>query len=212
MDWLLETQPIGNARTAVYYLRMQLYEMQGFAPRTCGGTNVTSLRRIFARKYGDKYSLTTKYDKELEDGDTMDVGNMRVLALQLDGPERQHLAFVIGEYLFGAHYFTHLHGLEHVVGNDGTEALRLRNLWLSMARVLSYPPRCRIYFDNSPGTPEGEPYTTIHDQRSCNQFANMGELDFVGYWKARRNPDQSYEPPKSKRDVFSKNNRLAIPS
>lgn len=216
VDWLLETTPAGHNRTAVYYTRMQLLERQGFAPRTCGGSNVSFMSKNFARKYGGGRSkFTTTFEQEFHDGDVITVGNMCVMALEVDGPTNRHLGYVVGRHLFGFHYFTHLGGLERVLPDSDITALRLRHIWLSLAKILSFSPESRIYYDHTAWSDmEDAPYSTVYDNRRCNKFAEMSEQEFIRYWKARLNPACAVDAdrPTSKRERFQKNSRLAVTS
>jgi hypothetical protein len=203
VDWLLETQPTGDRRTSVYYLRMQLLESQGFAPRTCGGANVTGMKKLFERKYGNRHRLTTDYHSELQDGDNFSVGNIKITAVQLDGLGQEHLGYVVGEYLFGLSPLAQLTGPETVDEKD-VSALRLRHLWLSIAKVMAYPPQYRIYLDRSPRPVEsGDCFTTVHNSRQSNMFAHMEESDFVNYWKTQLRQEDVSDRPKSRRRLPS---------
>lgn len=210
VDWLLETHPTTRHCTAVYYLRMQLLERQGFAPRTCGGANISSMKTSFQRKYGNQKRLTTDYDADFQDGDKFWVGNMKVTAVQLEGLKQEHLGYSIDEYLFGLNWFTQLTGLETTLDDSDLSTLRLRHLWLSMARVMAFPPQCRIYFGSGLGPLEdGGPFTTVHESRRSSQFLGMGEQDFVYHWKAKLAPSYPSDRPDSKRRLRAPQQKVA---
>ena len=144
VDQLLDTRCFTGQHTAVWYLRMQLQELQGYAPRVRGSDVASSTARIFEQKYGIRSGFTTTLDKEMNDGDTSSVGHMQIVAIHLPGPTKDHFGYLIGENLFGAHAIAHL---LHLVNNDlhSLSSTSVHLLTTSMQKILSFPETYRVH-------------------------------------------------------------------
>lgn len=102
VDRLLATYSSNGKQTAIWYLRMQLLESQGFAPQVCGGELVSRISNRWERKYGSRNGFTTTIDKDPEDGETVPVGSLRVRAMHLPGLSPGDFGFLVGSNVFGA--------------------------------------------------------------------------------------------------------------
>lgn len=176
VDLILETGsgPADEARSAAWYLRMQLIARQGFPPHistAVGGTTVNALERLFERKYGsNRRLLSNHHDVFAATGYTV-VGRMRIQAVPIPGartPRRR--MYIVGGYVFGAHSLAicekndseldalpsafapaHSRTVDSVQESPTHRALDVQ-LFTSMMRVLSLPASSRLYFDcSSPG-------------------------------------------------------------
>lgn len=103
VDRLLTTDSSSNSRrTAIWYLRMQLLEKQGYAPKVAGGKLVSQFANRFERKFGPQSGFTSTCDEYLEDGMTMRVGSLQIRAMHLPGLAPGNFGYLIGQNIFGA--------------------------------------------------------------------------------------------------------------
>lgn len=102
VDRLLTTDTSNSKRTAIWYLRMQLLEKQGYAPQVCGGKLVSQFANRFERKFGPQSGFTSTCDEYLEDGMTMRVGSLQIRAMHLPGLAPGNFGYLIGQNVFGA--------------------------------------------------------------------------------------------------------------
>lgn len=102
VDRILETQGPTTGRSAVWYLRSQLQQHQGEAPRTCAGKSFAGIQRMFKRKYAGTQTLQVSgnIEPDFKDGQLFELGSLRVQVLILPARDPEHTAFVIDSNVF----------------------------------------------------------------------------------------------------------------
>lgn len=212
VDLVLETysSPRDN-RSAAWYLRMQLLESQGYAPRVCSAAEVSGMSRLFARKYGA--GLRTNLEDDFRDGESVDVGHMRVKVLHLPGLcTPQGRVYIVDDNVFGAHSIAHLKQKmdelnfteEYPLATMSEDECHL--LWVSLQKILGMSRETRIYFDRGDGLflggrPKGKSilkegpqrcFKTIAECRAINDDIQWTAREFMSRWEEARRADPRF--------------------
>lgn len=208
VEWILETAeltPASQHRSAAYYLRMQLLEIQGFAPRICSPNRaVANFKNFFARKYASL--LATNFDDtQPKDGEPIPVGQMYVIPMALPGlGSINGRGYIVANNVFGAYSLVHIkqamqeEDFGQKVGLGSMSETHCHDLWTSVQKVLGMPFDFRIWFDRGAGftsgkgrsvrfegerrSAESEPFATVVECRKANEdLAKVGE-EFMAKW------------------------------
>ena len=102
VDRILHTHEPRNHPSSAWYLRAQLLQSTGHAPKITIGKTMAAVQRMFKRKYSMKSDdgstwKTGHDDDKLADGQSFQIGSLRATALQFPGGT---YAFVIGQHIF----------------------------------------------------------------------------------------------------------------
>ncbi|KAI5364975.1 Putative ribonuclease Z/Hydroxyacylglutathione hydrolase [Septoria linicola] len=102
VDRILHTHEPRDHPSSAWYLRAQLLQSTGHAPKITIGKTMAAVQRMFKRKYSmkseDGSTWKTDYeDTKFSDGQSFAIGNLRATALQFPGGT---YAFVIGQHIF----------------------------------------------------------------------------------------------------------------
>jgi hypothetical protein len=100
VDRIIHTHESSERPTSAWYLRSQILQLSGYAPRVTLGKSMAAVQRIFRRKYSMNDGSAWKPDFEdgrFADGQQFHVGEMRVTALHL---RNGTYAFKIGHCIF----------------------------------------------------------------------------------------------------------------
>lgn len=117
VDRILHTHEPKHHPSSAWYLRAQLLQSTGHAPKITLGRTMVAVQRMFRRKYSMKNDdgstwATTHDDANLTDGQSFSIGGLRAAALQFPGGM---YAFVVGQYIFAG---VSKHDLELRARND----------------------------------------------------------------------------------------------
>lgn len=167
VDRVLETHGSEKGRSAAWYLRTQIQERTGTAPRVVMGKSFAGVQRLFARKYGiQDISGVRNLERPFQDGQVIDVGGLRAHVLQLPTQTQEdHLGYLIGSNVFiGEPALTVDYNISKKDFNDESA----HRLWLSIQRLLGLPKEFRIYSSNGSlhGFGDGKPFATVEELRS----------------------------------------------
>jgi glyoxylase-like metal-dependent hydrolase (beta-lactamase superfamily II) len=143
IDRVLETQAPGNQKSASWYLRTQLQQQTGVAPRVSSGKSFAGVQRMFARKYGiQDVGWSKSFDGEFQDGQVFEMGSLAVQVLRLPGKGPDHIGFLMGSNVFiGDPALTEIQD----ASKTDFESETAHQLWTSIQRLLSLPKDYRIY-------------------------------------------------------------------
>ncbi|GAB1743052.1 hypothetical protein NU219Hw_g8747t1 [Hortaea werneckii] len=143
VDRILETQGPSKGRSAVWYLRSQLQQHHGEAPKTCAGKSFAGLQRMFERKYagGQKLQVSGNIEPNFKDAQSFELGSTRVQVLSLPATDPEHTAFVIDSNVFIGDAVL-IASSEKIVGSGGTEVV---DRSFSSVRLVDLPSATRIY-------------------------------------------------------------------
>ncbi|CZT24012.1 uncharacterized protein RCC_09729 [Ramularia collo-cygni] len=140
VDHVLETNAHEEYPSAAWYLRNQLLEKRGRAPRVAVQKSLRIVQRIHARKYGIKNKFWTgEFDGRFVDGEVLGAGSLRIQVIHLPGRSQDHVGYVIGDNLFAGDccFHTRNHFHLHPVVQDC--------LMISIKRLQSMSPKLRIW-------------------------------------------------------------------
>ncbi|KAK3674700.1 hypothetical protein LTR78_005422 [Recurvomyces mirabilis] len=167
IDRVLETHGSGPGRSAAWYLRTQIQERTGTAPRVVMGKSFAGVQRLFQRKYGiQDIGGRRNLEPGFQDGQIIDIGGLRAHILQLPTQTQgDHLGYLIGSNIFiGEPALTVDYNISRSDFNDESA----HQLWLSIQRLLGLPKEFRIYSSNGGvhGFGDGKPFATVEELRS----------------------------------------------
>ncbi|KAI7327414.1 hypothetical protein KC315_g7126 [Hortaea werneckii] len=144
IDRILETQGPTEGRSAVWYLRSQLQQHQGEAPRTCAGKSFAGIQRMFERKYagGQNLQVSGNIEPEFKNAQSFELGSTGVQALILPSRDPEHTAFVIDSNVFIGDTLLVAFPNE-IMGIGGTEVVD--RSFSSVRKLVDLPFATRIY-------------------------------------------------------------------
>ncbi|KAI7166474.1 hypothetical protein D0869_07452 [Hortaea werneckii] len=144
VDRILETQGPTEGRSAVWYLRSQLQQHQGEAPRTCAGKSFAGIQRMFERKYAgsQKLEVSGNIEPDFKDAQSFELGSTGVQALILPSRDPEHTAFVIDSNVFIGDTLLVAFPNE-IMGIGGTDVVD--RSFSSVRKLVDLPSATRIY-------------------------------------------------------------------
>lgn len=102
VERILHTHEPTKHPSSAWYLRTQLMQATGSAPRVQIGKTMAAVQRVFRRKYSMNDGSTWRTDFEnngFSDGQTFNIGNVSATVLHLKG----RMAFIVGRHIFAGH-------------------------------------------------------------------------------------------------------------
>jgi len=189
--YILETHVHADHLTASKYIQQTLRRAGASQPKICIGKRIEQVQRTFARKYGiDETEYIGVFDKLLDDGEHLPLGNLEIEVLHLPGHTPEHVGYVIGSVVFtGDSLFLPDVGSARCdfPGGDATA------LFNSMSRLLSLPPDFRLYSGHDYPPKEGEgrkdprAFATVQEHRNENKHVHEGvRIDEYVQWRTQR--------------------------
>ena len=183
VDWILETHAHADHLTAAPYLQEKL------GGRIAIGAGVTEVQTIFKGVFnlGDDFATDgSQFDHLFGDGESFDIGAMRVEVLHTPGHTPACATYVFGDAAFvGDTIFMPDFGTARC-DFPGGDAV---TLYRSIQRILALPPETRLFMchDYAPGGRAPAWQTTVAEERAQNLHARDGvsEADFVALRDAR---------------------------
>ncbi|KAK3643340.1 hypothetical protein LTR56_010296 [Elasticomyces elasticus] len=192
-DIILETNASPTTtQTAAWFLRMQLSDIQGWAPEVCrDATAVATVESMWQRKYGTASPFASKLRASPQDGENITVGRMRVQVMSvpsLGSPNQR--AYRIGNTLFGAYGLAALSREDwsatgsitepDAASDVGVHRDTCTDVWTAMQRVLSLPEDTRVYYHRGEVNvmENEEPYKDVRHCTDINQYVDLGSSEF----------------------------------
>ncbi|MCH8998743.1 MAG: MBL fold metallo-hydrolase [Proteobacteria bacterium] len=183
VDWILETHAHADHLTAAPYLQEKL------GGRIAIGAGVTEVQTIFKGVFnlGDDFATDgSQFDRLFGDGESFDIGAMRVEVLHTPGHTPACATYVFGDAVFvGDTIFMPDFGTARC-DFPGGDAV---TLYRSIQRILALPPETRLFMchDYAPDGRAPAWQTTVAEERAQNLHARDGvsEADFVALRDAR---------------------------
>ncbi|KAI6840387.1 hypothetical protein KC340_g10716 [Hortaea werneckii] len=144
VDRILETQGPTKGRSAVWYLRSQLQQHHGEAPRTYAGKSFAGLQRMFERKYAgsQKLQVSGNFEPNFKDAQSFELGSTGVQVLILPARDPEHTAFAIDSNVFVGDTLL-VASPNEVMGIGGTEVVE--RSFSSVRKLVDLPSATRIY-------------------------------------------------------------------
>ncbi|KXS94519.1 hypothetical protein AC579_2835 [Pseudocercospora musae] len=182
---ILETHSQRDAQTAAWYLRSQLRDKTGQAPRICTGNAIAGVQRLFARQYGT--TLGTSGFNSFQDGQTFNIGSLTCEVLLLSEQNPRGFAFVIGRNVFVGDV-THHGGRDANTPAFGRDPTLMKKLSSFAQGYLFHPPggeerpqtsatmRTEVSsWQHSPVTPKGS--INLDRKVASPRMANVYEME-----------------------------------
>ncbi len=184
VDWLLETHAHADHLSAAPYIQAKL------GGKIAIGREIVTVQSVFGKIFnaGPAFQRDgSDFDHLFADGDTFEIGALKVIVLHVPGHTPACLAYVIEDAVFaGDTMFMPDYGTARADFPGGDA----RTLYRSLRRILSLPPQTRIFLchDYLPATRDTYRWeTTVAEERRSNIHAHDGvsEEAFVAMREAR---------------------------
>jgi glyoxylase-like metal-dependent hydrolase (beta-lactamase superfamily II) len=196
LEWLIETHVHADHLSGAPYIQDKLGGKIGI------GDRIDVVQETFGKVFNEGTEFQrdgSQFDRLFKDGDTYQIGAMRVVALHTPGHTPACMTHVIGNAAFVGDTLFMPDGGSARADFPGGNA---RTLYRSIRRILSLPNQTRLFMCHDYG-PNGRAIrweTSVAEQRAHNIHAQDGitEDEFVAMREAR---DRGLEMP-----------RLIIPS
>jgi len=180
VDWILETHAHADHLSAAPYLQEKL------GGKLAIGREIVTVQGVFGKIFNEGTQFArdgSQFDRLLDDGDVLNIGGIRLIALHVPGHTPADMAYVIGDALFtGDTMFMPDYGSARADFPGGDA----RQLYRSVRRLMKLPDETRVFLCHDYKAPNREEYvweTTmlaertgnvhIHDGVSEDQFVEM---------------------------------------
>jgi glyoxylase-like metal-dependent hydrolase (beta-lactamase superfamily II) len=169
--WILESHVHADHLSAAPYLQDQLGGKIGI------GTQITVVQDTFGKVFNEGTAFQrdgSQFDALFEDGDSLNIGQMRVDVMHTPGHTPACLTYVIGDTAFvGDTLFMPDFGTARCDFPGGSAS----DLYQSIQRILSLPDDTRVFVGHdykAPGRDEFAWETTIREQKALNIHIGEG--------------------------------------
>ena len=169
--WILESHVHADPLSAAPYLQDQLGGKIGI------GTQITVVQDTFGKVFNEGTAFQrdgSQFDALFEDGDSLNIGQMRVDVMHTPGHTPACLTYVIGDTAFvGDTLFMPDFGTARCDFPGGSAS----DLYQSIQRILSLPDDTRVFVGHdykAPGRDEFAWETTIGEQKALNIHIGEG--------------------------------------
>ena len=169
--WILESHVHADHLSAAPYLQDQLGGKVGI------GTQITVVQDTFGKVFNEGTAFQrdgSQFDALFEDGDSLNIGQMRVDVMHTPGHTPACLTYVIGDTAFvGDTLFMPDFGTARCDFPGGSAS----DLYQSIQRILSLPDDTRVFVGHdykAPGRDEFAWETTIGEQKALNIHIGEG--------------------------------------
>ncbi|KAK6437427.1 hypothetical protein LTR95_006378 [Oleoguttula sp. CCFEE 5521] len=201
IERILETQGAHTYKTAAFYLRQQLLERTGVAPRVCVGKSLRGYQRYFGRKQPLSSLGWSKHDDAFEDGATFTVGGLKVTVPSLEAHTAEHCGYVIGTHVFIGDAIFKPALLDKSVNTS--------QLWQSIQKLVGLPNHYEVHVSNGAvdrddaartgADQSGQLCATVASIKTKYMFG-LDQSDFLTLCREK-------EPPKQKPDLLKRRGR-----
>lgn len=178
VDWILETHAHADHLSAAPYLKERLGGQMAI------GREILTVQGVFGKVFNEGTEFArdgSQFDRLLDDGDEIMVGNIPVVVLHVPGHTPADMAYVIGDALFtGDTLFMPDYGSARCDFPGGDAG----HLYRSVRRMMELPDETRVFLCHDYKAPGRDDYaweTTILAQRTANVHLHdgVGEEEFV---------------------------------
>ena len=184
LEWILETHVHADHLSAAPYLQ------EALGGKLAIGDKITVIQDTFGKVFNEGTRFRrdgSQFDRLLQDGSSLMVGQMRVDAIHTPGHTPACMTFVIGDAAFvGDTLFMPDYGTARCDFPGGSAAV----MYDSIQRILALPDDTRIFVCHdykAPGRDEFAWETTVGAQKALNKHIGQGKpkADFVALREAR---------------------------
>ena len=183
VEWSLETHAHAD------HLSGSPYVKAGTGAKIAIGENIKEVQRIFRPVFNatDLKTDGSDFDRLFKDGDRFKIGGLEVEVIHTPGHTPACISYKIGDVVFvGDTLFMPDYGTARADFPGGDA----HKLYQSIRRLLSLPPRTRLFMCHDYKAPGRDSYafeTTVDEQRTRNVHVHEGveENEFVAMRNAR---------------------------
>ncbi len=192
VDWLLETHAHADHLSAAPYLQQKL------GGKLAIGADIATVQEVFGKIFNEGTEFArdgSQFDVLLNDGDSLQIGELNLIALHVPGHTPADMAFVIGDALFtGDTMFMPDYGSARADFPGGDA----RALYRSVRRLMELPDATRVFLCHDYKAPNREHFvweTTMLAERTGNVHLHkdVTEDEFVAM---RTQRDATLEMPR----------------
>ena len=171
VDWILETHAHADHLSAAPYLQEKL------GGKLAIGREIVTVQGVFGKIFNEGTQFArdgSQFDRLLDDGDVLDVGDSPLIALHVPGHTPADMAYVIGDALFtGDTMFMPDYGSARADFPGGDA----RRLFRSVRRLMKLPDETRVFLCHDYKAPNRDEYvweTTMLAERTGNVHIHEG--------------------------------------
>ena len=178
VEWILETHAHADHLSAAPYLQEKL------GGKLAIGREIVTVQGAFGKIFNEGTQFArdgSQFDRLLEDGDVLHIGDIPLIALHVPGHTPADMAYVVGDALFtGDTMFMPDYGSARADFPGGDA----RQLYRSVRRLMNLPNETRVFLCHDYKAPNRDEYvweTTMLAERTGNVHIHEGvsEDDFV---------------------------------
>ncbi len=171
VDWILETHAHADHLSAAPYLQEKL------GGKLAIGREIVTVQGVFGKIFNEGTEFArdgSQFDRLLEDGDRLMIGEIPLIALFVPGHTPADMAYVVGDALFtGDTMFMPDYGSARADFPGGDA----RRLYRSVRRLMQLPDETRVFLCHDYKAPNREEFvweTTILAERTGNVHLHEG--------------------------------------
>ena len=192
VEWIIESHVHADHLSAAPYIQEEVGGKIGI------GENITIVQDVFGKVFNEGSEFQrdgSQFDKLFVDGDTIEIGTMKVDVMHTPGHTPACMTYVVGDAAFvGDTMFMPDFGTARCDFPGGSA----EDLYASIQKILSLPDETRIFVGHdykAPGRDEFAWETSVAEQKALNVHVGVGkdEDEFV---KMRTERDAQLSMPK----------------
>lgn len=171
VDWILETHAHADHLSAAPYLQEKL------GGKLAIGREIVTVQGVFGKIFNEGTEFVrdgSQFDRLLDDGDTLMIGNIPLIALHVPGHTPADMAYVMGDALFtGDTMFMPDYGSARADFPGGDA----RQLYRSVRRLMKLPDATRVFLCHDYKAPNRDEFvweTTMLAERTSNVHIHEG--------------------------------------
>ena len=192
VDWILETHAHADHLSAAPYLQEQL------GGELVIGREIVTVQGVFGKVFNEGTEFErdgSQFDRLLEDGDELMIGDIPLIALHVPGHTPADMAYIIGDAAFiGDTMFMPDYGSARADFPGGDA----RKLYHSVRRLMRLPDKTRVFLCHDYKAPNRTEFvweTTMLAQRTANVHLHE-DVDEDQFVEMRTQRDATLEMPR----------------
>ena len=192
VDWILETHAHADHLSAAPYLQEKLGGEMAI------GRGIVTVQGVFGKVFNEGTEFErdgSQFDRLLEDGDELMIGDIPLIALHVPGHTPADIAYIVGDAAFiGDTMFMPDYGSARADFPGGNA----RNLYRSVRRLMRLPDETRVFLCHDYKAPNRTEFvweTTMLAQRTANVHLHE-DVDEDEFVDMRTQRDATLEMPR----------------
>jgi len=192
VDWILETHAHADHLSAAPYLQEKLGGEMAI------GRDIVTVQGVFGKVFNEGTEFErdgSQFDRLLEDGDELMIGDIPLIALHVPGHTPADIAYIVGDAAFiGDTMFMPDYGSARADFPGGNA----RNLYRSVRRLMRLPDETRVFLCHDYKAPNRTEFvweTTMLAQRTANVHLHE-DVDEDQFVEMRTQRDATLEMPR----------------